>query len=382
MMLAAVIVAAGRGSRAGPGPPKPYRLLGGKSVLAHAILAMLAPARIEAVRTVIHPDHADHYRRAVAGLSDSRLLPPVHGGETRGASVLNGLRATRAERILVHDGARPCAGHAEVEALIDALDRSDAAFLALPVRDTLCYMRDGELAPGPDRKDLWRAQTPQGFNREGLIRAYGAAGLAETDDVTVARKAGIPVTAVAGSEANVKVTGPGDFAVAERLLRTPSATDVRTGNGFDVHRFTAGDHVMLCGIRIPHDRSLEGHSDADVALHAMTDSILGALGEGDIGTWFPPGEQAWKDAASDRFLEHAARVAAGRGFAIANLDCTILCESPRIGPHAREMRQRVAEIAGVAIERVSVKATTTEGLGFTGRREGIAAMASATLLRP
>ncbi len=382
MMLAAIIVAAGQGSRAGPGPPKPYRLLGEKPVLTHAILAMLAPARVEAVRAVIHPEHAHHYQQAVAGLSDSRLLPPVRGGETRGASVLNGLETTPAERVLVHDGARPCARRAEVDRLIDVLERTDAAFLALPVRDTLCYIRNGELVPGPNRQDLWRAQTPQGFRRSELIRAYGAAGLGETDDVTVARMAGISVTPVTGSEANVKITGPGDFAVAERLLRTASATDVRTGNGFDVHRFAAGDHVMLCGIKLPHDRSLDGHSDADVALHAITDSILGAIGEGDIGTWFPPSEASWKDATSDRFLEHAANVAAERGFAIANLDCTILCETPKIAPHALEMRKRVAEIAGLDVGRVSVKATTTEGLGFTGRREGIAAMASATLVRP
>ena len=427
MNLAAVIVAAGNSTRAGPGPPKPYRLLAGEAVLAHAIRSLLRHDRIAHLRVVINHLHEGHYRRMIEEIPDlrnARLLPPVTGGATRGESVLAGLDSLESDVVLIHDGARPFPGRTNVDELIDVLERDGAAFLALPVHDTLWYVpTNGVVERGPERENLWRAQTPQGFNRQALINAYGTAGPNETDDVSVARLGGIHATPVTGCETNLKITLPGDLEIAERFRMQSAARstgdktgsrggdddsdvrgaaldvadrqegspvefnevegpDIRTGTGFDVHRFTDGDHVILCGVKIPFGRSLEGHSDADVGLHAVTDAILGAMSEGDIGQWFSPLDDRWRDADSGEFLTAAVRRSREIGFRISNIDCTIICEGPRIGPHAVAMRTRIGALTGTSTGRISVKATTTEGLGFTGRGEGIAAMANVIMIRP
>jgi len=266
-----------------------------------------------------------------------------------------------------------------LERVIDALDSNRAAFLALPVTDALWQVVDEKALRAQPRDTLWRGHTPQAFHLSDILAAHEAATHAADDDVALARIAGLDVVAVLGSELNLKVTRPEDFALAERLLG--NTMDIRVGNGFDVHKLGAGDHVTLCGIKIPFDRGLIGHSDADVGMHAITDAIFGAISEGDIGQWFPPSDPLWKGAASDIFLKKAVEVFASKGFSISNIDCTLICEQPKIGPHATAMRQALAEITGVAIDRISVKATTSEKLGFTGRGEGIAAQATATLVK-
>lgn len=378
MTIDALIVAAGRGTRTGGFIPKQYRMLRGQTVLARSIAALLAAPQVTAVRVVIHPDDREAYSRAVEGIADTRLQPPVPGGETRSASVAAGLAACTAEHVLIHDGARPLLPGDALARLIAALGNHDAATLAVPVADALWSEADG-LADAPRPRDgLWRAQTPQGF-RLASIRAAHARNIGpHADDVETARAAGLAVALVEGSERNIKITYPGDFALAETLLGGPM--DVRTGHGFDVHAFEPGTEVILNGIALPHDAALKGHSDADVAMHALTDAIFGALGEGDIGSWFPPSDAQWKDAASHVFLEKAVERARIRGFVITHLDSTIICESPKIGPHSEAMRERLSRITGVTADRISVKATTSESLGFTGRREGIASMATATLV--
>lgn len=381
--MEALIVAAGRGARAGGFIPKQYRPLRGRTVLERAICAMLEAPQIEALRVVIHPDDAERYREAVAGIDDPRLMPPVRGGATRAQSVANGLAQCTRETVLIHDGARPLLPLDALARLIAALHEHQAATLALPVTDALWHGADGRALHPQPRAGLWRAQTPQGFRLADIRAAHAAAAGAEAetapaDDVEIARAAGIEVALVEGSERNIKITRPEDFALARELLGGPM--DIRTGQGFDVHAFTEGDHVILNGVRIPHARALAGHSDADVAMHAVTDAILGALCAGDIGQHFPPSDPQWKGAASRLFLEHAARLAQERGYAITHVDSTIIAEAPKIGPHALAMRENLAEIIGIPVSHVSVKATTSERLGFTGRGEGIAAMASATLV--
>ncbi len=282
--------------------------------------------------------------------------------------------------MLIHDAARPFAGRRLVADVIAALDAAPAAFPALPVVDALWTAADGRaLAPVP-REGLWRAQTPQGFHFAAIRAAHHAHRGEAADDVAVARAAGLEVRLVPGDEANFKLTTAADLARARAM--TEMAMDIRTGNGFDVHAFGPGADVTLCGVAIPFERGLVGHSDADVGMHALTDAIFGALAEGDIGRWFPPSDPAWKGAASEVFLRKAIERAADRGFSVSHLDCTLVCEAPRIGPHARAMRAELARIAGIEAERISVKATTSERLGFTGRGEGIAALATATLVRP
>lgn len=375
-------MAAGRGRRIGDLPPKQYRPLGSESMLARSVRALLADPGIDLLQIVIHPDDAALYAEALAAVRDPRLLPPVPGAETRAASVLLGLEALAARapaRVLIHDAARPFLPRATLAAVLQALETAPAAFPVLPVVDALWSGTDGTADAPVPRAALWRAQTPQGFDFPAILAAHRAHRGDAADDVAVARAAGIPVRLVPGDEANFKITTAEDLARAQRLVG--ETMDIRTGNGFDVHAFGPGDTVTLCGVSLPFPRGLVGHSDADVGMHALTDAIFGALAEGDIGQWFPPSDPQWRGAASEIFLRKAAERALERGFALSHLDVTLVCEAPKIGPHAEAMRAALAGIAGIEIGRVSVKATTSERLGFTGRGEGIAALATATLVR-
>lgn len=388
MTTAALIVAAGRGSRAGGDKPKQYQLLGGRSLLRYSLETLLGHAAVARVAVVIHPDDFVAYAEAIGDLaSHPRLAPPCPGGAARQDSVRLGLEALAAEKpthVLIHDAARPFLGQTQVDRLVDALAQAPGAVLAVPVVDTLKHDDSGYARSGVERQGLWRVQTPQAFRFADILTAHRqCAGLALTDDAAVAERAGLAVKLVPGSEENFKVTEPDDFTRAERQLMQQLG-DIRTGQGFDVHAFSdeAGRKLTIGGLVIPHDRGLAGHSDADVALHALTDAILGALGDGDIGQHFPPSDARWKNADSRAFLQHAVSLVAKRGGMLAHCDVTIICEAPKIGPHREAMRARIAEIAGIALDRVSVKATTTEKLGFTGRREGIAAQAVATVRLP
>lgn len=379
MTVAALIVAAGRGTRAGPGAPKQYRLLAGEPVLRRTLGAFCGHPGIGLVLAVIHPDDREAYKAAAAGLP--KLLPPSLGGPTRQASVRLGLEVLAAHapaRVLIHDGARPLVSPDIISRSIAALDAHRGALVALPVTDTIRRAANGLAGETVPRDGLWRAQTPQAFRFDTILDAHRRqAGGELTDDVAVAAAAGIDVAIIEGDEANMKITSADDLARAERLLA--GGGESRTGSGFDVHRFGPGDHVMLCGVAVPHTHGLVGHSDADAGLHALTDAILGAIGAGDIGKHFPPSDPKWKGASSDRFLAHAAKLAREAGGRIVNVDVTFICERPKIGPHTEAMRARVADILGIEVGRVSVKATTTEGLGFTGRSEGLAAQALASL---
>jgi len=398
MKVAALIVAAGRGSRAatGDGIPKQYATLSGSSVLAHTLQAFYQHPGIAQIQVVIHPDDAALYR-AASGPFAARLRPPVVGGATRQASVLAGLEALAPERpdaVLIHDAARPFVTAGTIASVIAELETKAGAIAALPVTDTV-----KQSAPGMNtitgtlpREGLWRAQTPQGFAFDAILAAHRTAqavGRSDfTDDAAVAEAAGIEVALVRAEGSNMKITNSEDLAVAEeRLARragreTMGREETRTGQGFDVHRFAEGRSLMLCGVEIAHDRGLDGHSDADVGLHALTDALLGAIGDGDIGQHFPPSDPQWRNAASHIFLADAAHRVRARGARIVSVDVTIVCEAPRVGPHRARMRARVAEILAVDIDRVGVKATTSEGLGFPGRREGIAALALATISLP
>lgn len=374
--ILALIVAAGRGQRAGGGVPKQYRTVGGKAVLRRTVEAFQAHPRVDAVQVVIHPDDRDLYDEAVGDLA---LPAPIHGGATRQASVRLGLEAITADRVLIHDAARPFVPQDVIDRVLDAIDADDGAIPALAVSDSL--RRGGtHVDDEVERDGLWRVQTPQGFRFDAIRAAHQAASVEATDDAAVLRAAGGRVALVEGDEINMKLTTPADFARAEAWLA--AAMTSRTGMGFDVHRFGPGDHLWLCGLRIPHSQGLIGHSDADVGLHALTDAILGAIGEGDIGQHFPPSDPQWKGAASDRFLAHAASLVKARGGRIDHVDVTIIAERPKVGPHRDAMRQRIADILALPVAAVSVKATTTEALGFTGRGEGLAAQAVATVRIP
>ncbi|WP_430464153.1 bifunctional 2-C-methyl-D-erythritol 4-phosphate cytidylyltransferase/2-C-methyl-D-erythritol 2,4-cyclodiphosphate synthase [Tabrizicola sp.] len=369
----AIIVAAGRGTRAGGDLPKQWQLLHGQPVLARTLAAFAAMPRV----LVIHPDDR---ARAEAIAGDALI---VEGGATRDASVMNALLALEGRgvaHVLIHDGARPLVSPALIARVRAALDRAPAAAPALVVTDALWTGANGLVSGTRDRSGLYRAQTPQGFHYEAILAAHRAHPGGAADDVEVARAAGLDVTIVEGDENNLKLTFPGDFSRAGAILKG-RAMDVRLGNGFDVHAFCDGDHVWLCGVKIPHHKGLLGHSDADVGMHALTDAIYGALAMGDIGRHFPPSDSQWKGAESHIFLRHAAELARSQGFAIANCDVTLICERPKIGPHAQAMRAALAKIMGVDLDRVSVKATTSEQLGFTGREEGIASIATATLVK-
>ncbi|MBI2253793.1 MAG: bifunctional 2-C-methyl-D-erythritol 4-phosphate cytidylyltransferase/2-C-methyl-D-erythritol 2,4-cyclodiphosphate synthase [Proteobacteria bacterium] len=382
----ALIVAAGSGSRMGTDMPKQYLPLGGKTVLRHSLETFLAHPHISGVRVVINDALRDLYDAATAGLD---LMPPVAGGGRRQDSVRLGLESLAGETpdlVLIHDAARPFIDAGTIDRTIDTLATHDGALVAVPVVDTLKRgAADGDTTfsgATVDRNGLWRAQTPQGFRFAPLLDAHRrlAAGPEMTDDAAVAEAAGMKVALVLGHENNFKITAPADLERAERLMS--EQMEYRTGNGFDVHRLIPGDGVIMCGVTIPHHQKLEGHSDADVGMHALTDAILGAIGAGDIGQHFPPSDPQWRGAASWKFLAHAAKLVADKGGRIAHCDITIICEKPKVGPHRAAMQAKLAEILGVALDRVSVKATTTEQLGFTGRGEGIAAQATATVALP
>ena len=375
MEIAAIIVAAGRGTRAGGDVPKQWRRLAGRRVADWTLDAFRAHPRVGRVVLVLHPDDLGQ----AEGFDDVIVAT---GGATRDASVAAGLRALAGDppdRVLIHDVARPLVSAAVISRVIDALDGAAGAAPALAVTDALWRGADGTVAGTQDRSGLYRAQTPQGFRYAAILAAHQAHPGGAADDVEVARAAGLDVAIVEGDEANMKITGPGDFARAEALMR--DIMDIRTGQGYDVHAFEPGEACILCGVAVPHDKKLKGHSDADVGMHALTDALYGALAEGDIGQHFPPSDAQWKGAASHIFLEHAIALARSRGYELANCDVTLICERPKIGPHAGAMRAELARIMGVDPDRVSVKATTSERLGFTGREEGIASMAIATLVK-
>jgi 2-C-methyl-D-erythritol 4-phosphate cytidylyltransferase/2-C-methyl-D-erythritol 2,4-cyclodiphosphate synthase len=378
----ALVVAAGQGSRYGGPLPKQYLPLGGASILRHAVAAFAEHPRIADVLVAIRPEDRALFDRAVAGL---RVIRPVAGGAARQDSVrlgLEALAADRPDRVLIHDGARPFPDRQLVDRVIDGLHKGVAAIPCLPLRDTIKRAEGENIRETINRSALWRAQTPQGFHFQAILAAHRAViGRELTDDAAVAEAAGLVPLIVAGNEDNLKVTTSEDLAAAERLLAARQG-DVRVGQGYDVHPFAPGDHLWICGIRIPHGMSLAGHSDADVGLHALTDAVLGAIGAGDIGMHFSPGDPRWRGAASDQFLRRAAELVRARGGVVAAVDVTIICERPKIAPHRAAMVECIAAILGIASDRVSVKATTTEKLGFTGRAEGIAAQAVATVRLP
>ena len=379
MKLGVVIVAAGRGLRAGGGIPKQWRSLAGTSVAERTLRAFHDHPSVGEIVLVLHPDDVD------LKLWPRELVAAhVIGGETRSQSVKAGLAALdpAVTHALIHDVARPLTTADVIDRVVTALKTHDAAAPAISVTDALWRGENGTVSSTVDRTDLFRAQTPQGFSLSKILAAHENAGKEAADDVEVARAAGMLVAITKGDPQNIKITHPEDFERAEQILRDrqDNQMDIRVGNGFDVHRFGPGDSVILCGIEIPHTRSLQGHSDADVALHTVTDAIYGALAEGDIGRHFPPSDPQWKGASSDIFLSHAAQLAATKGFRISNVDCTLICEFPKIGPHASKMQENLAEILNMKSDRVSVKATTSEKLGFTGRGEGIACMATVTLV--
>jgi len=386
----AVIVAGGRGERlhGASDIPKQYLPLAGAPVLAHSLRVLAGHPQVDRIQVVIHPTDRDRYEAAARPFA-ARLAGPVAGGPTRQESVRRGLEALEVlapERVLIHDAARPFLTADLVTRLLAALDDHPGAIAAEPVADTLKRATaDGLIADTVDRANLWRAQTPQVFRFADILSAHRRAAAAGkdgfTDDAALAEWAGLPVQLVASCGNNMKLTTREDFTLAERMLGG-AALEPRNGSGFDVHAFAPGDHIWLCGVRVAHTQRLEGHSDADVALHALTDAILGAIGDGDIGEHFPPSEEAWRGAPSRLFLEDALQRVRALGGRIGNVDVTILCEAPKIGPHRAEMRRSIAQMLQIDPGRVGVKATTMEGLGFVGRREGIAALASALILLP
>lgn len=382
MKLAILIVAAGKGIRAGGKIPKQYRDLCGKTVLRHTIDTMLGFQSADTVTVVISATEQKLYRDTITGINDPRLQSEVAGGDTRQISVRNGLESltqSAPDFVLIHDAARPLTPNDLIGRVVDALRTSPGALPVLPVVDALWQAQGDEVQSSRSRSNLVRAQTPQGFHFQTIMQAHRAADADAPDDVTIARQAGLEVRGVAGDSRNFKITLAQDFLRAEQLLE--QKLNFRCGNGFDVHAFEAGNKVVLCGIEIPHSHGLKGHSDADVAMHAITDAIYGALAQGDIGRHFPPDDQQWLNAVSEIFLAHAVNLAKEQSMKINNIDCTIICEHPKITPHAGRMVAEIARIAGIDTGSVSIKATTSEGLGFTGRGEGIAAMATATLVR-
>jgi 2-C-methyl-D-erythritol 4-phosphate cytidylyltransferase/2-C-methyl-D-erythritol 2,4-cyclodiphosphate synthase len=379
----ALVLAGGRGIRAGGGVPKQYRPIAGVPMMRRTLEAFTRHPRIAAVRAVIHPDDQDAFAETCGGLG---LGAPLLGGATRQESSLNGLKGIDSlapDNVLIQDAARPFTDPGTIDRVIDALAAAPAAVAAVPVVDTIKRGdAAGRVAGTVDRAALWRAQTPQGFRYRPILAAFAAAGGGNhTDDAAVAEAAGLEVALVMGSEDNIKITTERDFARAEQILRERSgaAGEMRVGTGFDVHRFEPGDHVTLCGVKVPHTAGLKGHSDADAGLHAITDALFGAIGSGDIGDHFPPTDPQWRAADSAIFLTKAVADLRARGGEICNIDVTLICERPKIGPHRDAMRARIADICAIDPARVNVKATTTEELGFTGRREGIAAQAVATV---
>jgi len=374
MTVTALIVAAGKGERLGGGVPKQFRLLGGKPVLRWAVESLIGHPAVQHVSLVIGKGQQELAKAALAGLD---VGPLIEGGAERADSVRAGLGEIKGDAVLVHDAARPFCPSEVTDRLVAALEFFEGAAPVLPVGDTLARAGDA-LGDPVERSGLVRVQTPQAFRLADLKSAYERwSGPSPTDETTVVRAAGMTVTAVEGDPALEKLTLPSDFDRAEQWLA--GRLSPRTGMGFDVHAFSGEGPVMLGGIEVPHSRGLAGHSDADVVLHAITDALLGAAGLGDIGEHFPPSDPRWKGAPSSLFLAHAVELLRNRGAMIDHVDCTIIAEAPKVGPHRQAMRTRIAEIAGLNIDQVSIKATTTEGLGFTGRREGIAAQAAASV---
>jgi 2-C-methyl-D-erythritol 4-phosphate cytidylyltransferase/2-C-methyl-D-erythritol 2,4-cyclodiphosphate synthase len=389
---AVVIVAAGRGERAGKADgPKQYRLIGGSPVVSHTIQAFLRHPRIGRVIIAIHPDDDELFRTSISGFKDDRITA-IHGGATRQESTRLALRALRddaPDMVLIHDAVRPFVDPGLIDRTIDAIDERQGALPAMQVADTLKRMNgEGNVGETVPRAGLHAAQTPQGFPYWPILAAHEKAfqlGKHDfTDDSAVAEWANIPVRIVTGSPDNMKLTWARDMVVADQRLGSgrPAFPDVRTGNGYDVHSFEPGDHVTLCGVKIPHDKKLSGHSDADVGLHALTDALLATCGAGDIGTHFPPSDPKWKGAASSLFVEHAAGIVRSGGGRIANADITLICEAPRIGPHREAMVEAISAMLQISGDRISIKATTNERLGFIGREEGIAAIATASVVFP
>ena len=379
MKIHGLVVAAGSGLRSGLEFPKQYTVIGGRSILSRSLAQLVDHHAVEKCTAVISPDHEELFRKSVEETIRNKV-GIAYGGADRGTSVLRGMEAiaeAKPTHVLIHDGARPFLSGRLISAVVQALQKHDAAIPVVRSSDALWQVDAETLKQGLDRNRIRRAQTPQGFAFPPILAAYREYGGAADDDAGVAIAAGMIPVAVEGSELNMKLTWEEDFSIAEQLIARPKG--YRTGFGFDVHRLETGDGVILCGVKIPFSQSLHGHSDADVALHAICDAIYGGLADGDIGRWFPPEESQWKSADSIIFLEHAAERAKLRGYVVASLDCTIVCEAPKIGPHADAMRKRIADCLGIALQSVSVKATTSEGLGFMGRGEGIAAYASVTL---
>ncbi|WP_109311763.1 bifunctional 2-C-methyl-D-erythritol 4-phosphate cytidylyltransferase/2-C-methyl-D-erythritol 2,4-cyclodiphosphate synthase [Ruegeria sp. AU67] len=375
MTTAAIIVAAGRGLRAGGGIPKQWRPLAGRRVADWTIDRFRH--QVDHIVLVLSEDDQTAWDEF---LGSDLLL--AKGGSDRAGSVRNGLDSLDGqgiEHVLIHDVARPCVSSQTIADVLTALATNEAAAPGLAVTDALWTGDEAAVTGTQDRTGLFAAQTPQGFRYDAIVAAHAAHSGGAADDVEVARAAGMNVVILPGDADNIKITRPEDFARAERVLGTDM--DVRLGNGYDVHRFGDGDHVILCGVKVPHDRGLQGHSDADVGTHAVTDAIYGALAQGDIGQHFPPTDPQWKGAASEIFLRHAVELSVQMGYSISNVDCTLVCEFPKIGPHAPEMRAEMARIMGLRVDQVSVKATTSERLGFTGRSEGIASLATACLVK-
>jgi 2-C-methyl-D-erythritol 4-phosphate cytidylyltransferase/2-C-methyl-D-erythritol 2,4-cyclodiphosphate synthase len=383
---AALIVAAGRGLRAGAGGPKQYRTIGGRTVIMRAMEPFCGHPQVFAVQPVVNPDDTAIFAQAVGGM---HYQPPAAGGATRQASVHAGLEALASQSpdvVLIHDAARPFVTAALISRAIAAADPTGAAVPAIPVTDTIKLIgATGHVEATPERARLRIAQTPQAFRFDVILDAHRRAardGRGDfTDDAALAEWAGLTVATFEGDPANMKLTTPEDFVREEARLGA-TLGDIRMGTGYDVHAFGDGDHLMICGLKVPHSRGFLAHSDGDVGLHALVDAILGALADGDIGSHFPPSDPQWKGAASDKFLTYAVDRVIARGGRVAHLEVTLICERPKIGPHREAMRARIAEIAGLEVSRVAVKATTSEQLGFTGREEGIAATASATIRLP
>ena len=383
--IAVIIVAAGRGSRAGSEHgPKQYRMIGGKSVLNRSMSAFTAHPHVDHIITVIHADDGAIYEASAPG--SGKILPPVHGGKTRQASVFAGLQALseiNPDRVLIHDAARPFVDAGTMGRVIAAIGENCGALPAIAVADTLKRVEQGIVTDTIDRAQLYGAQTPQGFPYSGILAAHEKAANAGrtdfTDDTALAQWEGMKIQVVEGASANQKLTTNEDILRADQTMNS-QIPDIRTGHGYDVHALEPGSSVRLCGIDIAHTASLKGHSDADVGLHALTDALLGTIGDGDIGSHFPPSDPQWNGASSDRFLRHAVNLVHAAGGTITHLDTTIICEAPMIGPHREKMRAEIARICDLDVSRISVKATTNERIGFIGREEGIAALATATVV--
>ena len=372
---AVIILAAGRGTRAGKGKPKQWRDLAGKPVVQHSMDTFAQHPHISHLVLVVHPE--DFVSEPWPSGPPAEI---IRGGETRRISTFAGLQAIeeRFEHVLIHDSARPCISHRMISDVCAALEHHPAAAPGLAVADALWHGQNGIVCGHQNRTNLFRAQTPQGFHLSQILAAHRNYRQDAVDDVEIARASGLEVAIVSGDDDNLKITTKEDFFHAERNLQ--GNMDIRLGNGFDVHKFDVDRELILCGVSIPHEWGLAGHSDADVGMHAITDAIYGALSLGDIGIHFPPSETKWKNAASDIFLTHSIQLAAQQGYRVGNVDCTLICQVPKISPYVTTMRERLAQIMGVGVEHVSVKATTTEQLGFTGRKEGIASFATVTMV--